>query len=61
MISDEGGPLVKNREWFAANPDGPIRKVVSELCGVGRTAVGEYIKEHMEGGGVPRSGFPRGR
>ena len=52
---------MKNREWFAANPDGPIRKVVSELCGVGRAAVGEYIKEHMEGGGVPRSGFPRGR
>ena len=25
MVREEGGPLVKNREWFAANPDGPIR------------------------------------
>ena len=60
MISEEGGPLVRNQDWFDANPDGPIRKIVSELGGVGRTAVGKYLKEHMEGGGVLRSALPRG-
>ena len=53
-------PPVQNQEWFAANHDGPIRKIVSELCGVGCTEVGKYIKEHVEGGGVLRSALPRG-
>ena len=60
MISEEGGPLVKNQYWSDANPDGPLRKIVSELCGVGRAAVGKYLKEHRGGGGVLRSALPRG-
>ena len=55
MTSDEGGPRVKNQERFAANPAGPIRMSVSELFGVGLTAVGKYIEEHMDGGGILRS------
>ena len=50
MISDEVGPLVESQSWFAVNPDGPVRKIVSELCGVGRAAVGKYIAERREGG-----------
>ena len=49
MISDEGGPIAKNQEWRAAHPGDPIRQIVSELCGVCRTAVGKYLKEHMGG------------
>ena len=30
------------------------------MCGVGRAAVGKYLKEHKEGGGVLRSALPRG-
>ena len=60
MIIEEGGPLVKNQDWFDSNPDGRTREIVSELCGVGRTAVGKYIKEHREGGGILRSAMPRG-
>ena len=50
----------ENPAWFAANADGPVRKVVEDLCGVGRTAVGRYLKEHKEGAGVLGSAFPRG-
>ena len=60
MIRDAGGPLSRNQELFAGNTDGPTREIVSELCGVGRTAVGKYLKEHKESGGVMRSAFPRG-
>ena len=45
MIRVEGWPPVKNQEWFAEIPGAPIRKIVSELCAFGRTAVGKYIKE----------------
>ena len=41
MTREDIGPLVKKKEWFAANPGGPIRMIVSELGGVGRTASGE--------------------
>ena len=58
---ENGGPIEKNPEWFAENPDGPVRKIVAELCGVGRTAVGKYLKEHKEGEGVLRSALSRGR
>ena len=51
MIIEAGWPLVENQEWFAANPGGPIRKIVSEPCGVGLTAVGKYIKDRREGWG----------
>ena len=51
MISGEVGPLVKNQERFAENPGCQIRKIVAERCGVGRAAVGAYLKEHMDGGG----------
>ena len=40
MISDDGGPLVRNQDLPVANTDGPVRKIASELFGVGRTAVG---------------------
>ena len=60
MISEEGGPLAKNQDWYDAIPEGPLRKIASELCGVGRAAVRKYLKEHREGGGVLRSALPRG-
>ena len=60
MLSEAGGPLSKNQDWFGANPDGPIRKIVAELCDVGRAAIGKYLKEHRAGGGVLRSALPRG-
>ena len=50
ILREAGGPIAKNPERFAANPDGPVRKIVEDLCGVGRTAVGKYIKERKEGG-----------
>ena len=58
MIREAGGALSKNQEWFAGNTDGPMRKIVSELFGVGRTSVGN-LKEHKESGAVLRSAFPR--
>ena len=60
MLREAGGPILKNHDWFAENTDGPMRKIVSEFCGVGRTAVGKYLKEHKEGGGVLGSALPRG-
>ena len=50
MIQEAGGPLSKNQEWFDGNTDGPIRMIVPEQCGVGRTSVGQYLKEHNESG-----------
>ena len=57
---ETGGPIGKNPEFSAANADGPARKIVAALCGVGRTEVGKYLGKGEEGGGVLRSAFPRG-
>ena len=52
MPREAGWPISKNHDWFAENTDGLMRKIVSELCGAGRTALGKYLKENKEGGCV---------
>ena len=49
MVSEEGGLRAKNYGWFAANSGGAIRKILPDLCGVGRTAAGKYLKKHRGG------------
>ena len=46
---EAGGPLEKYQVWFAANADGPMRKLVADRCGVGRASVGKYINDKREG------------
>ena len=60
MIREDECHLSENQQRFAANPGGPTRRIVSELCGVGRTAVGEYLKERMGGGRDSATGLPSG-
>ena len=60
MLSEAGGPLSKNQDWFDTNPEGAIREIVAGLCDVGLASVGGNVKGRREGGRVLRSASPRG-
>ena len=61
MLKEDESPLHRNADWFRANPGGPLRKMVSQLCGVGQTAVSRCLSEASKSGGVLRSSAPGGR
>ena len=61
MLKDDESPLRRNADWFRPNPGGPLRRIVSQLCGVGQTAVSRCLSEAPRSGGVLRPSAPGGR
>ena len=61
MLKEEESPLRRNAGWFRASPGGPLRKIVSQLCGVGETDVSRSPSEASKSGGVLRPPAPGGR
>ena len=60
ILNKEDSPLLRNAHWLRENPSGPMRKIVSQLCGVGNATVSNCISGGSKSGGVLRYSAPFG-
>ena len=59
-MTGAASPLHRNADWHRAKSSGPMRKIASQLCGVGQTSVSMCVAEDARRGGALRSSAPGG-
>ena len=60
MLENPNGALRKNEEWFRGNKNGPLRKAVGELLGLGGATDGGVVQGDNQQGGVLLPALPHG-